>query len=304
MKPCIIVHGGAWDIPERTWEAHKRGCGKAVEEGHSVLVGGGSALDAVEAAVKVMEDDPTFDAGKGSFLNLEGEVELDAIIMDGGTLNFGAVGAVQHILHPVTLARMVMEKTQHCMLVGEGALSFARSIGMEQVETHELLTDRELERWKEIQQRQNFRAKEVFEDSRGRYSRKGTVGAVALDERGNIAAATSTGGTPNKMAGRLGDSPLVGCGNYADNRSAGVSATGWGESLMKVVIARRVCEYVERGMDVQAASDQAIAYLQERVQGLGGVIALGREGSMAYAHNTPRMAVASIDQVGGKVVRI
>ncbi len=298
MEPCIIVHGGAWDIPKDLWDSHRRGCSTAANDGYSVLRKGGSAVDAVEVAVKSMEEDSTFDAGRGSFLNADGEVEMDATIMDGDDLSFGAVAAVQHILHPVSLARQVMEKTQHCMLVGEGALRFARSIGMPTVSQECLLTDRELRRWQEIKQRQSFEQRELFDAARDRYSPKGTVGAVAMDQKGKIAAATSTGGTPNKMAGRVGDSPLVGCGNYADSKFAGVSATGWGEPMMKAVIARRVCHSIEDGMNAQEAGDEAIRYLEERVKGYGGVIILDKDGNLSHSNNTPRMAVAGINQHG------
>jgi beta-aspartyl-peptidase (threonine type) len=265
-----------------------------VEEGHSFLQRGASAVDAVEAAVKVMEEDPTFDAGLGSFLNADGEVEMDATIMDGDDLSFGAVAAVQHILHPISLARQVMERTQHCMLVGDGALRFARSIGVPTVPHESLLTQREFERWQEIKRRQSFEDREFFDPTRDRYSPRGTVGAVAIDSKGKIAAATSTGGTPNKMAGRVGDSSLVGCGNYADSKCAGVSATGWGEPLMKTVIARRVCHSLEDGMNVKQAGDEAIRYLEDRVKGYGGVIILDKDGNMSYSHNTPKMAIAGI----------
>jgi beta-aspartyl-peptidase (threonine type) len=273
MKPCIIVHGGAWDIPEDAWEAHHHGCLSAVNEGYSVLLRGNSAVDAVEAAVRVMEEDPTFDAGRGSFLNADGQVEMDAAIMDGDDLAFGAVAAVQNILHPVTLARNVMERTQHCMLVGEGALKFARSIGMPTVDQEFLLTERELKRWQEIKKIQSFEHRVLFDAARDRYS-------------------------PKKMAGRVGDSSIIGCGNYADSNSAGVSATGWGEPLMKTVIARRICHSIENGMNAKEAGEEAICYLEERVKGYGGVIVLDKEGDVSFSHNTPRMAIAGIRKDG------
>ncbi len=300
-RPSIIVHGGAWDIPKETHDAHKRGCSAAAERGYEVLTGGGSALDAVETAVRLMEEDTTFDAGIGSFLNRDGEVELDAMIMEGGSLRFGAVAAVQNVPHPISLARQVMERTEHCMLVGDGAKRFAESIGMELVPTETLLVGRERQRLEEIRKDKGFHARQVFAE---KGEKKGTVGAIALDRNGNIAAATSTGGTPNKLAGRVGDSPLVGCGTYADNRSAGVSASGYGESLMKTVIARRVCERVEAGMSVDGAASEAIRYLGERVQGLGGVIALDKEGNPAFEHNTPHMAVSIIDKRGARRTRV
>jgi beta-aspartyl-peptidase (threonine type) len=298
MEPRIIVHGGAWDIPEDLWGSHRNGCSKAAQEGYSALQKGATAVDAVEIAVRVMEDDPTFDAGRGSFLNADGEVEMDATIMDGDDLSFGAVAAVQHILHPITLARQIMERTQHCMLVGEGALKYARSIGMPTVAQENLLTDREMKRWLEIKKKQSFEHRELFDPAKDRYSPRGTVGAVAIDSKGKISAATSTGGTPNKMAGRVGDSSIIGCGNYADSRSAGVSATGWGEPLMKAVMARRVCENVEKGRTVKEAGDEAIRYLEERVKGYGGVIVLDIAGNMSFSFNTPRMAIAGIGRTG------
>jgi beta-aspartyl-peptidase (threonine type) len=304
MRPSIIVHGGAWDIPTEVHEAHKHGCRTAAETGYAILASGGSSLDAVEAAVRSMEEDATFDAGKGSHLNREGEVELDAIIMEGAELRFGAVAAVQHVLHPVTLARLVMERTEHCMLVGEGALRFARSVGMESVPVHDLLTEWERERWEQIRGRKRFEQRDVFAGSAAPPQCNGTVGAVAIDGNGTVSAATSTGGTPNKMVGRVGDSPLVGCGAYADNSSAGVSATGLGESLMKVVMARHVCDLVEKGAGAQRAADESVSYLEQKVRGLGGVIVMDRGGESAFSHNTPHMAVASVDGKGKMRVRI
>ncbi|MEM0449530.1 MAG: isoaspartyl peptidase/L-asparaginase [Methanomassiliicoccales archaeon] len=298
MRPAIIVHGGAWDIPLEAHENHKNGCKQAAAAGYRKMLNGGSAIDAVENAVRHMEEDPTFDAGRGSFLNKDGEIELDAIIMEGDDLGLGAVAAVQHILHPVSLARAVMDNTPHCMLVGEGALRFARSIGMEEIEVPELLTCRELERWRSIQASKTFDQKSFFRKADGDYKQKGTVGAVAIDSEGLIAAATSTGGTPNKMAGRVGDSPLVGCGNYADSNIGGVSATGWGESIMKTVLARKVCDFLERGKTEWSAVKDSILYLEKRVNGFGGVILISKEGKMAYSFNTPHMAIGWVDASG------
>ncbi|HUV25275.1 MAG TPA: isoaspartyl peptidase/L-asparaginase [Methanomassiliicoccales archaeon] len=251
MEPSIIVHGGAWNIPKRKHESHLEGCRRAVEEGIEFLLDGMSALDTIERAVRLLEDHPVFDAGFGSFLNAAGEVEIDAMIMDGTDLRFGAVGSVQCIRHSVSQEREVLEDGRHSMLVGKGALRFARRIGMETVTSKELLMDRELERWKEIQLDGTFTSRRIFEMEG---LTMGTVGAVAIDSAGRIAAAASTGGTPNKLPGRNGDSPLIGCGTYADDCTAGVSATGWGESIMKVTLARRVCDLVERGYDAMRLS--------------------------------------------------
>jgi beta-aspartyl-peptidase (threonine type) len=289
MEPSIIVHGGAWNIPKKKHESHLDGCQRAVELGIELLSKGMSALEAVEKTVCLLEDHPAFDAGRGSFLNANGEVEMDAMIMEGTELRMGAVGSVQCVRHPVSLAREVLEDGRHSMLVGKGALLFARRIGMETVSSKELLIDMELERWKKIQLDKTFTGRRIFEK---KGPAMGTVGAVAIDGEGRIASATSTGGTSNKLPGRIGDSPIVGCGTYADDYTAGVSATGWGESIMKVTLARRVCDLVERGCDVLEAASAAITYLESRVDGLGGVIAIDKDGNIGYSHNTPYMALA------------
>jgi beta-aspartyl-peptidase (threonine type) len=320
-SPTIVVHGGAYDIPTETHQAHMDGCRRAAEAGWTVLARGGPALDAVEAAVRVMEDDPTFDAGYGSFLNAAGEVEMDAIIMDGRDLDLGAVAAVQRVRHPVTLARLVMTASEHALLAGAGAEAFARQHGLPVCSTEELLAGRELERWRAAYASGNPHAWEPFggacpeqsrgaqggpfggacpEQSRGAQDRSSgiepsdTVGAVALDADGNLAAATSTGGTFNKLPGRVGDSPLVGCGAYADNRTGAVSATGLGEALMKVVIAKTACDFIASGMTARQAADAAIAVLAGRTTGEGGLIVLDRLGGVGIAHNTPYIAHAVI----------
>lgn len=285
----IIVHGGAWNIPDEYDAAHLNGVQKAVKEGWAVLQKGGTALDAVERAVMILEEDPTFDSGRGAFLNAKGEIELDAFIMDGRSLDFGAVAAVQNILHPVSLARKVMEQTEHNFLVGKGAGLFAEEVGIPSVEPTLLLTERELAFFKAIQNDPNFHTKMPFEFRLSTPS--DTVGAVALDQEGNIAAATSTGGTARKMVGRVGDSPIVGAGGYADNMLGGVSATGWGESIMKVVLSKRVVDHFEN-QSAMLAARSGIQYLEERVNGLGGVIGINKKGEYAFAHNTPKMAFA------------
>jgi beta-aspartyl-peptidase (threonine type) len=299
FQPALIVHGGAWDIPDDQVDAHLEGCRRAAETGWRVLQEGACALDAVQAAVRVMEDDPTFNAGRGSHLNATGQVELDALIMDGATLNAGSVAAVQHIASPISLARLVMEKTEHVLLVGEGAEHFAREQGVPLCSTEALLVGRELERWRELQQDPNWRTPQAFGADRG-----DTVGAVARDAQGNLAAATSTGGTPQKLPGRVGDSPLIGCGAYADNRSGGVSATGWGEALMKVVMSKTTCEFVARGLGAQHSAEAAVKLLAERVNGLGGVIVIDTLGRIGAAHNTPRMAHAYVTAESDIIARI
>ena len=301
LHPTIIVHGGAYDIPKETHQAHIEGCRRAAHVGWTVLTRGGSALEAVETAVRMLEDDPTFDAGYGSFLNAAAEVELDAIITDGRDLNFGAVGAVQRVRHPVTLARLVMTESEHALLVGTGAEAFARKMSLPICPPEELLAERELERWRTAQATGKLHDMEPFgiDQNGGPGSTPSdTVGAVALDVDGNLAAATSTGGTFNKLPGRVGDSPLIGCGAYADNRTGAVSATGLGEALMKIVISKTACDFVASGMSAQQAADAAIALLAERTTGEGGLIVLDRLGRVGIAHNTPYIAHACVTADG------
>jgi L-asparaginase / beta-aspartyl-peptidase len=292
--PKLIVHGGAWSIPDEFVDDHLRGVKNAVASTYPKLMEGMSAMDAVEYAVNILEADPTFDAGRGAFLNEKGEVELDAIIMDGRTLDFGAVGALQNILNPVSVARKVMEQTEHCFLVGTGALSFAKEMGFEELAPEALLTARELDFFNSIKNKEGFKSHHPFE-----FEPRDTVGAVAMDKAGNLAVATSTGGTARKLRGRVGDSPIVGAGAYADNDFGAVSATGWGESIMKVVLSKRVSDSfaILPAMDAAAAG---IQFLTDRVKGLGGVIGINKNGDYALAYNTRRMARGFV--INGKVI--
>jgi beta-aspartyl-peptidase (threonine type) len=269
----------------------------ALRSTYPKLVAGMSALDAVEHAVKMLEADPTYDAGRGAFLNEAGEVELDAIIMDGRTLEFGAVAAMQNILHPVSVARKVMDETEHCLLVGPGALSFAKRMGFEELIPQALLTERELAFFESIKNKTSFKTHHPFE-----FEPRDTVGAVAMDSEGNFAVATSTGGTARKLRGRVGDSPIVGAGAYADNYLGAVSATGWGESIMKVILSKRVCDQFHH-TDAMDAAKRGVQYLQDRVNGLGGVIGINAAGEYAFAFNTKRMARGFVDK-GKFVVKI
>jgi beta-aspartyl-peptidase (threonine type) len=241
-----------------------------------------------------------FDAGRGSHLNALGEIELDASIMNGTTFRCGAVAAVQNIRYPITLARKVMDESEHILLVGKGATRFALEHGIEQCSQSELLVGRELERWKELQSRKKFSTKEPFQkkmldESTRRAS--DTVGAVALDRDGVICAGTSTGGTPNKYPGRVGDSPLIGCGNYADSSVGGVSTTGWGEAMIKVVMAKTIIDLMElNGGNPQTAAEKGIDILKRKADGDGGVIVLNPLGIFGIAFNTPRMAHAYINE--------
>ena len=290
QTPVLVVHGGAWAIPDDVVAAHLAGVRQAVATGWRLLERGATAMDAVEAAIVHMEDDETFDAGRGSFLTRDGRVQLDALIMDGATLRAGGVGCVERLRNPIRAARLVLEKSPHVYFVAEGAERFAQEQGMELCRNEDLVIEREVERLKAAQ------AKEAAGQPDLTFAGPGfgcdTVGAVALDMHGNICAGTSTGGTLNKAPGRVGDSSLIGCGCYADNQSAAASCTGWGEPIMKLVLAKRAADRVREGRPPELASNEAITYLKSRLQAHGGIILLDTQGRIGIAHNTPRMAWA------------
>jgi len=287
-RPALIVHGGAWGIPDAEVEAHLAGVTEAVETGWFLLEAGATALEAIEAAVRVLEDNPAFDAATGSHLNRDGEVELDAGIMSGVDLGVGAVAAVKHLKNPITAARRILDVGDHVLLVGEGAERYAAEKGIPLCANVELLVPRELARFEDLKSgRVQLSTSEPF-----RRRHYGTVGAVALDVRGDLAAATSTGGSLYKRPGRVGDSPLPGCGYYADNGTAGVSTTGWGESIIKVALARHAAELVGQGAVGPEAAERAIRHLGDKIGGWGGLILIDRAGWIGFAHNTPRMAFA------------
>lgn len=276
-------------MPDDMVEAHIKGVRAALAAGWRVLARGGAALDAVEEAVVVMEDDETFDAGRGSFLNRDGKVQLDALMMDGATLRAGGVGCVERLRNPVRAARKILSESPHVYFVAEGAERFAAEHGCELCRNEDLIIPREVERLREYQRHQAEQgAKDLFAPAISH----DTVGAVALDRDGNIAAATSTGGTLNKAPGRLGDSSLIGCGCYANNESAAVSTTGWGEPIMKLVLAKWTADRIAAGNLPEWAAKEAMNYLQQRLNGHGGIIVLNTEGQFGIAHNTPRMAWA------------
>jgi L-asparaginase / beta-aspartyl-peptidase len=280
-------------MPDDMVEAHLRGVRNALMAGWRALEAGGAAVDAVEEAVVIMEDDETFDAGRGSFLNRDGRVQLDALIMDGSTLRAGGVGCVERVRNPVRAARKILSESPHVYFVAEGAERFAGEHGVELCRNEDLVIPREVERLREYQSQQaehgsakdgnDLFAPEISHD---------TVGAVALDRAGNIAAATSTGGTLNKAPGRLGDSSLIGSGCYADNLSAAVSTTGWGEPIMKLVLAKWTADRVAAGNLPEWAAKEAMNYLKQRLNGHGGIIVLNAAGQFGIAHNAPRMAWA------------
>jgi beta-aspartyl-peptidase (threonine type) len=293
-QPILLVHGGAWDIPTDQLAEHTQGVTRAVETGYALLAKGASALDAVEAAVTVLEDDEAFDAGRGSFLTRDGRVQLDALLMDGATLRAGGVACVERLRNPIQAARLVLDRSPHVYFVATGAEEFAQQHGMALIDNAELVLDRERLRLQAAQARERAG---IPDSTFAGLDSHDTVGAVALDAAGNLAAATSTGGTLNKAPGRVGDSSLIGCGVYADNRSAAASLTGWGEPIMKLVLGKWAVDRVPPFGPEQSAQD-AITYLQARLQGHGGIILLGPDGRFGIAHNTPRMAWAVYDRNG------
>ena len=314
-------------MPDDAIAAHERGIANALAAGWAVLSKNGSALDAIEAAITIMEDDDTFDAGRGSFLTRDGRVQLDALMMDGGTMRAGGVACVERLRNPIQAARLVLDKSPHVYFVGTGAERFATQHGMRLVDNTELIVPRERERLMRFQQAElaghpdttfsgnaEFTANPALTSTDPALAQTAldteveqglagearivnptlhshdTVGAVALDAHGNLAAGTSTGGTLSKAPGRVGDSSLIGCGCYADNESAAVSLTGWGEPIMKLVLGKWAVDRVQSGETPQQAASAAIEYLFNRLGGHGGIILLGPDGSVGLAHNTPRMA--------------
>ena len=303
--PVLLVHGGAWAIPDDMVEAHERGIRNALDAGYALLRKGASAVDAVEAAVAVLEDDDTFDAGRGSFLTSDGRVQLDALLMDGATLRAGGVACVERLRNPIHAARLILDKSPHVYFVGQGAEEFAQAHGMELIDNAELVLDRERLRLKDAQAKERaglpdltFAGDDKSPETAAELASHDTVGAVALDTKGHIAAATSTGGTLNKAPGRVGDSSLIGCGCYADNASAAVSLTGWGEPIMKLVLGKWAVDRVQMGRAPEQVAPDAIAYLYKRLGGHGGIILLAPDGRFGIAHNTPRMAWGLCDAQG------
>ncbi len=298
MPIAIVVHGGAGNTSADRFESGQQGCKEASQVGWRILQDGGTALEAVEAAVRSLEDNPNFNAGTGACLTSEGNIELDAGMMEGHTLRVGAVADVERIKHPISLARIVME-SPHVLLVGKGAQEFALEQGVKLCSFEDLLTERQYNNWKE-----SVAAREAEEP---RYHRRvvhplpvredqhGTVGAVALDASGYLAAATSTGGTLNKYPGRVGDSPLVGCGFYADDNAA-ISCTGHGEDFIRLLIAKRAADCVANGMTARAASEATIALLSAKAEGQGGLIIVDRLGNVGFAWNTEHMAYAYMNE--------
>jgi beta-aspartyl-peptidase (threonine type) len=297
---AIAIHAGAGTIrrenlaPEDEARIRSR-LEEAVTAGHAVLASGGTSLNAVTKAITILEDAPFFNAGRGAVFNAEGKNELDASIMDGETLNAGAVAGVHNVRNPVLLARKVMTESVHVMLIGEGAEAFARQQGIVFEDDAYFHTDY---RWEQLQ-KAKARERENAQASGTPDTWLSTVGAVALDSAGNLAAATSTGGMTNKQWGRVGDVPVIGAGTYADNESCAVSATGHGEYFIRATVARDICARVEyTGASLQEAADQVVMQKLVEMEGSGGIIALDPQGNISLTFNSDGMYRASVDTKG------
>jgi beta-aspartyl-peptidase (threonine type) len=312
----LVIHGGAGTIlksqmtPEKE-KAYRDSLTFALQKGYSILKNGGSSLDAVEAVIKIMEDCPLFNAGRGAVFTHEGKNELDAAIMNGKTLEAGSVASVTTIKNPVSAARAVMEKSNHVMLVGKGAEQFAQEQGLEIVDSSYFYTE---ERWRALERAkkedslkalQNRKSSEIPTDRPSPTEKFGTVGAVALDRYGNLAAATSTGGITNKKFGRIGDAPIIGAGTYANNATCAISCTGWGEFYIRLVVAKTVSDLIEfKHYSLKDAADEMVMKKVPRLGGSGGLIALDKDGNIAMPFSTEGMYRGYIKEDGVITVKI
>src|SRR5438067_6379583 len=285
--PAVVVHGGAGTRPDHDPAPYLAGTREAAEAGLRVLLRGGSALDAAQASVVVLEDDPSFNAGTGACLTAAGDVELDASCMDGTALRAGAVACVKTMKNPILAARRVCDDTPHVLLCGPGAEAFARECGIAEYRNELLITARQRARWQELHALAQKHGADAV-----RAGKIGTIGAVAVDANGHVAACASTGGTPYKRPGRVGDTPIIGAGTYADDHEAAASSTGLGEAILKVTMARAACVRVRDGMSPRTAAVAAVGLLKERAHGDGGIIVAGPDGRLGWAYNTPRMSRA------------
>jgi beta-aspartyl-peptidase (threonine type) len=318
----IVVHGGAGvierkNMPRETEAAYRAAMKTAIETGAAVLAKGGTSLDAIEATIQYLEDNPLFNAGKGAVFTSDGRNELDAAIMNGATLQAGAVAQVTHTRHPIAAARAVMEHSPAVLLAGPGADAFAKSQGLEQVDNSYFFTE---QRWQGLLRELKKEGKPIPPRPAGAppaptkplammeppdAHKWGTVGVVALDQAGNIAAGTSTGGLQAKLPGRIGDSPIIGAGTYASNHSCAVSGTGTGEYFIRLTVSREICALVEdKHMKLQAAADEVIHQQLEGLHGDGGVIAIAPDGQAVWSFNTPGMYRARMSQGGQPVIAV
>ncbi|HZF63265.1 MAG TPA: isoaspartyl peptidase/L-asparaginase [Chitinophagaceae bacterium] len=311
----LVIHGGAGTIlpqhmtPQKE-KAYQQSLENALQKGYEILKRGGSSLDAVETAVRLLEDDPLFNAGRGSVFTHDGKIELDASIMEGKSLAAGAVAAVTTIKNPVTAARRVMEKSGHVMLIGKGAEDFSNEQGLEMVDQRYFFTQ---SRWDALQAIRDSSktaldhggAKELVQQPEMKDAKFGTVGAVALDRAGNLAAATSTGGMTNKKFGRVGDAPIIGAGTYADNNTCAVSCTGWGEYFIRLVVAKSVSDQMEyKKVSLARAAEDLIMNRVPKLGGDGGLIAVDKNGNISMPFNTAGMYRGYIKSDGKAVVKI
>lgn len=304
MKYAIVVHGGAGtiakDIDPKIRDEYLQTLSAALDAGQKILVQGGTALDAVETVVRFLEDDPKFNAGKGAVFTHDQQNELDASIMDGATLDCGAVAGATTVKNPITLARRIMEQSRHILFSGHGAEVFADEVGVERVSPEYFRTEKRMEQLHKAQQRSQSRnGSPHFIDDR----KFGTVGCVARDQQGDLAAATSTGGLTNKQHGRIGDSPIIGAGNYADNNTCAVSGTGIGEEFIRHSVGHHIAAIMKyRGASLQEAADIVVHEVLQ--PGQGGVIAVSRDGDIVMTFNTPGMFRAAADSSGRREVKI
>lgn len=303
-----MVHGGAGALDnvkdDKTAVRYLESIRRILEHGRDVLELGGSALQAVEACASLLEDDPVFNAGCGSVLNESGKVEMDAAIMDGRDLSAGAVACVSNIANPVQLARLVMTESEHVMLIAEGAMRFADHCGMPRAPEHYFSTPERIQQFEEARLKHKIMLDHDDTEAASEDQKYGTIGAIARDREGNLAAATSTGGIVNKRMGRVGDSPIIGAGVYADNETCAVSATGFGEDFMRSVIAKTIADFIYmKGMDAKEATEAGIEYLVRKVKGRGGVIVIDKDGNCSSGFTTKKMIHGWIEQGGEAVAR-
>ncbi|MCB0464740.1 MAG: isoaspartyl peptidase/L-asparaginase [Aequorivita sp.] len=308
----IVIHGGAGTILKKSMSdsletAYKAKLKEAISIGYEILKNGGTSLEAVTHTINVMEDSPLFNSGKGAVFTHEGRNELDASIMDGKTLKAGAVAGVRHIKNPINLARDVMQNSEHVMLFGAGAEEFAKGLGYKMMDTSYFYTQNRyesLQRVLEKEKAQNEK-KVSFEDPYIKNSKFGTVGCAALDKNGNLAAGTSTGGMTNKRWNRIGDSPIIGAGTYANNATCAVSSTGWGEYFIRSVVAYDISALMEyKGMTLQEAASEVIQKKVPALGGDGGIVAIDKDGNVAMEFNTAGMYRATMNSEGELVIKI
>lgn len=303
-----MVHGGAGALDnvkdDKTAVRYLDSINRILEYGREVLTLGGSALQAVEACASLLEDDPVFNAGCGSVLNELGKVEMDAAIMDGRDLSAGAVAAVSNIANPIQLARQVMTESEHVMLIGEGAIQFAKHCGVPIEKDSYFYTPERIEQLEEARRKHKIMLDHDSTEEDSEDQKYGTIGAIARDSSGNLAAATSTGGIVNKRFGRVGDSPIVGAGVYADNETCAVSATGYGEDFMRTVIAKTISDFILiKGMNAEQAAQAGIEYLTRKVKGRGGMIVIDKDGMCSSGFTTKKMIHGWIENGKSAVVR-